>query len=232
MHTDHDAPNADVNPEAIKRGHEADTINLKAILYVPVALVIAFAMAYGIVTLIITGLRDAPKSKPANAMAAAQNDPSLTERMQRISSTDPNATIKQPRLEGLETYDKDNPLYSKPYVRSFEALDDKTNSKKLHPEDLLPTSKYAREQGSQTFKWVDEKKGIVQIPIEVALKLLADGSTKEGDATAKKIYDKEMKFVEKYKPANYRNNLPKASNLQWGMRAQEEHDHAEHGDKH
>jgi hypothetical protein len=60
MHTDHDAPNSDVNPESLKQGHEPDKVDIRTILYVPVAIVVAGLMTFGVVTLIVSTLRQRP----------------------------------------------------------------------------------------------------------------------------------------------------------------------------
>jgi hypothetical protein len=163
-----DAPNAEVNPQSMKQGHEPDTVNLRAILYVPVVLVICFFFTYLIVTKIIEYAR-APVPTP-NTLAAKNNEGSLDQRLSRISSDDEKAKYKQPRLEGAQLLESNDPL---PFVRSYDPSKE-GNSPQYHPEDMRPSSAHGKDLGLQEYKWVDEKNGIVRLPVEEAMKIVLE----------------------------------------------------------
>lgn len=168
MHTDHESPpNSDVNPESIKQGYETDRLNVRTILYVPIALVFTFGLAYLVVTLIIENTRLGPKEKSRNPMAAARNEVPIKDRLNRMSSSDPSAESKQPRLEGALRLEGDGP----PYVRSTDPLKE-GNSRQFHPEEMRPNSSYAKELGLQDYtKDPKDKEKVLRIPIEEAIKL-------------------------------------------------------------
>ena len=156
-----------VNPEALQRGHEEDKIDVKSILYVPLALVATFVLAYVVVTLIINYVRAPSTEAPANPVAASRNKAPINERFERIDSTNPNAEYKQPRLEGLQRVEGND----EPYWRSMTALKDKKNPRWFHPEDMRISSEYAKELGLQSYMWVDEHKKALQIPVTEAMKI-------------------------------------------------------------
>lgn len=208
-------PNNDVNPESIKLGHEPDKINARTILYVPIALVITFALAYFTVTLIINYMRAPSTEKPANELAAKHNKTlfnqrQLNERLGEISSTDKNAAVKAPRLEGLQELNSDRP----PFMISSLPTE-KGNSPAYHPEDLRTTSELARKLGLQSYLWKDKDKSLIRIPIAEALKLLGEGA-KDKDSDAGKLYSKVLKFEKKVNPEELRQGLPTAGNPHWG----------------
>src|SRR4029078_4395140 len=74
-----DMPDTQVllDPVALKQGHEPDTINLRSVMYVPIALVLTFALAYLIVTLTIRNLRAPAKDSGSGSLAAKRNEAPL-----------------------------------------------------------------------------------------------------------------------------------------------------------
>jgi hypothetical protein len=235
MHTEHDAPNTDVNPESIKAGHEADVVHVRTILYVPVALVITFALCYGVVTLIVNYMRSPSRNPAGTSLAANYNrtavqQDELNKQLDRISSTDPKADVRAPRLEGLDT------LSSKvaPYVESSVPTKE-GNSPHYHPEDLRAGSKKAdgsyRWPELQEYSWKDKEKSLVRIPIGEALKILGEGA-QDKDSEAKKLYQKVLKYEDKVNPDSIRANEPKPSNPFWGIKTSTEPKEAPKGGGH
>jgi hypothetical protein len=217
MHTE---PNSDVNPEAVKQGFEQDTVHVRTILYVPIVLVIAFAFAFGTVTLIINYMREPSKTPPANALAAERDSAPLPERIERISS-DPKEkpAYRQPRLDGLDRLKTNiDPMTNKPvppWVESTQPT--KTgNSPDYYPDAMWPSSEHGKDLGLQSYGWKDKEKGLVRIPIAEAMKLLAQGAADQGPE-AKKLYEKVLKYENKVNPTEMKANQPKPSNPFWGI---------------
>lgn len=177
MHTEHDAPNRDVNPESLKQGYEPDKINVRLILYVPVAIFFTFVLAYVVVTVIIDNLREGHKTPGENLPATARNEAAMNDQLSRISSTNPKADVRQPRLEGLNELIKDGQSVQS-NVPTKEG-----NSVQYHPEDLRPSAE--RWKILQEYGWRDKSKDIVRIPIMEAIKVLMHGKMTRMPATRK-----------------------------------------------
>ncbi len=156
-----------VNPEALHRGHEEDKVDIKSILYVPLALVATFVLAYVVVTLIINSVRAPSTEKPDNPKRAKLNEAPINDRFARIDSSDPKAEEKQPRLEGMQQVEGADLPYWRSMLPTKEG-----NPRWFHPEDMRITSAYAKELGLQDYAWVDEEKKVVRVPVETALKLV------------------------------------------------------------
>jgi len=174
----HDEPiSTDVNPEALKQGYEPDTVNIRAILYVPVVLVLCFLVTYWIVTKIVVYTRQGPPPPVVNEANAERGLAPINERLGRISS-EPGAhpEYKQPRLEGGQLL-KGDP--AQPFVKSYEPTET-GNSPHYHPEDLRPSSELGKKLGLQDYKWVDEKKGIAALPVSEAMKAVLDAKNPSG----------------------------------------------------
>jgi len=202
MHTDHDVPNSDVNPESLKQGHEPDTVDVRTILYVPVAIVIAGLMTFGIVTRIVTTLRERPPE--SKLPAVVYNDVGNNESLSRIPA---------PRLDGLEEL---IPTGQPVYVESSNPTPT-GNSPAYHADDMWPWSKHGFELGLQSYKWQDKGKDIVRIPVMEAIKILGEGAKdKDGDAAARKLYEKSLKSENKVNLEMIHNYRPTASNPQQG----------------
>ena len=214
MHTNHDeAPNSDVNPVSLKQGHEPDRIDVKPILYVGAVLLVTFIVTYTTVTMIVNSLRATSTETPNNPIAAKRSESPLKDRVNRISSSDPRAEVKQPRLEGAERLKGEDPAW----VRSTERTED-GNSPHYHPEDLRPSSDLGKKLGLQDYAWADKEKSVVRLPIEQAIKLLSAGSKAEdAGSDAKKLYLKVLKFEDKVKPEDLRKLQPTQANPHLGI---------------
>ena len=215
MHTEHDAPNSDVNPESLKQGHEPDKINVRLILYVPVAIFFTFVLAYVVVTVIIDNLREGHKTPGENLPATARNEAAMNDQLSRISSTNPKADVRQPRLEGLNELIKDGQSVQS-NVPTKEG-----NSVQYHPEDLRPSAE--RWKILQEYGWRDKSKDIVRIPIMEAIKVLSawENDKNAGDEKAKKAATEMLvkfgfNYEDKVNVQAIRSSQPTASNPQWG----------------
>jgi hypothetical protein len=155
-----------VNPAAVQRGHEEDKVDAKSIMYVPLALIATFVLAYVVVTLLVNYVRAPSKEAPANPMAARLNERPLNERFERIDSSNPNAPNKQPRLEGLQRVKGDD----SPYWHSMNPTAD-GNSPWFHPEDMRLSSEYSKKLGLQSYAWVDDHHTSVRVPVAEAMKI-------------------------------------------------------------
>jgi hypothetical protein len=162
---DHAGPTG-VNPVALREKHEPDHVDVRGILLVPAVIVVVGFLCYVAVTLIFGNFlsieRELPKN--ANPMAAKRSEEPLSTRLDRTSSTDPNAEVQQPRLEGARQLQGNDP----PWLRSrLPAADG--NSPEYHPEDLR-ADRWPQLNGKGP-EWVDQQKGLVRIPIERAMEL-------------------------------------------------------------
>src|SRR5262249_6642473 len=84
------------NPDAAKSGHEPDRWDAKGILMVPVLVVVVTIMAYFLVSGLFSWLDlGKPVGSPtSNPFAKADNEKPLNQRLDRISSIDPKASVK------------------------------------------------------------------------------------------------------------------------------------------
>lgn len=205
-----------VSPESLQRGHEEDKVDAKSILYVPLALVATFVLAYVVVTLLMNYVRAPSQEKPANPMAAKRNAESHNKRV---------ADIKKPQLEGIEQIQGDDTFWrsSNPAATG--------NSRRFHPEDMRITSEYAKELGLQSYGWVDHKEKIIRIPVSEALKIaLTLKDPKNPGANFLAVAPKPIPRDELKDPS-------KPSNPHWGAvtvdpqhNAKKEEDHKVHKD--
>jgi hypothetical protein len=238
MHTDQFPPNNEVSPESLRLGHEPDVVKPSRILYVAAALVILFAFTYVVVTLIVKYTITPAKVTPGDPAQARYKQPqdqgALNKRLERISSTDPNAVVKQPRLEGLQALTHTD---EKPYFRSSPPVDDtgkpleqKVNAPQYHPEELRPDGHVAKELGLMDFHWKDKEKTRVAIPLNEAIKLLAEGSHEKDDkAPARALYLKYLKSDNKVDLKKINAGRPTASTptgtLPTLVEGKHDHDH-------
>jgi hypothetical protein len=180
-HFDPHAPeHVTINPEALKQGHEPDTVNLRAVLYVPIALVVTFIVTYAVVTIVVHERRSSP-GEPTNwRLTEKRSNAPIDERIARISSTNPKAEYKQPRLEGAQQFKFDPSVAPNDpaYMRSRLPAED-GNSPHYHPEDLRPSSKVGKEMGLQDYQWLDPANGIARMPVEEAMKIILDFKVKD-----------------------------------------------------
>ena len=162
-------------------GYEPDKFAVKTILVVPGAVLTTMFIVF-VVTTLLFGNIFGPKAtviQPDSAAGAAENGAPLDERMARISSTDPNARVLQPRLEGIQqrkVYYKDgNPDNKDPSnIITAEMTTTqptaKGNSPRYHADDLRPENVAATATGSK-----DPQTGAVRsIPVDRAIELAAD----------------------------------------------------------
>lgn len=166
-------------PLVLGVGHEPDDFNARPILTVPVFITFVMLAAFGIASAMFVYFRNGnvANDSGANAVAKERNDKPLDERFARISSSDPKAEVKQPRLEWLRQTDsardgKEDP----PYLRSVR-FSESGNSPEYRPEDLRPENyvdPITRQKVLRDYAWVDKEKGVARIPVSVAMKLLLE----------------------------------------------------------
>jgi len=162
-------------------GYEPDKFAVKTILVVPVAVLVTMFVVFVITTLIFGNIF-APKAtviKPESEAGAAENGAPLNERLSRMSSSDPNARVLQPRLEGMQqkrVYYKDgNPENKDPSnIITSEMITTqptaKGNPPRVHADDLRPENVAATAKGS-----TDPQTGAVRsIPVDRAIELAGD----------------------------------------------------------
>jgi hypothetical protein len=237
----HDTPDNRVliDPIALAQGHEPDTVHARTILYVPLALVVTFAIAYAVVTAIVSGTRGAGVREPSNnPRAAVRGEEPINERVARISSSDAKAEVRQPRLEGAEQFKMDPgaaPNNQDPYYFRSRLPEEEGNSPQYHPEDLRPSSALGKKLGLQDYGEVNPAigtlpgvpKGAVRIPVTEAMKLVVAGPGAKGAA------GKYVLPISK-NPVDLRTvQAPNAyANPQWANPDQDDehagHDHAGH----
>ena len=168
-----------IEQQSQRVGHEPDEFAIKGIIAVPLAVVVTLIMTY----LIVTGIFAYLKSPEANLVAQGQK--STNERFGRISSTDPhavegapNTAVAQPRLESIRQIEDKRSGESRsdpPYLRSFAPAEGGNNSPEIYPQFLRAENFIDPTSGRKVLldnEWVAKDKGIAQISIEDAFKLL------------------------------------------------------------
>ena len=135
----HDTEPPGAADDSIQAGHEPDRFKVRNVLVVPAVLTVAVLVTFGIVTLAFNYLTvKPPMDVDANQLAAAESQRSLNERFAAISSTDPNARVKQPRLEYLKQTAGANDPNDPPFYRSKRPIPAVGATWELYPEDLRP----------------------------------------------------------------------------------------------
>jgi hypothetical protein len=171
---EHDTHPPGAAPQSVQAGHEPDRFNVKPILYVPVIIVVTVLVGFAIVsTLFATIVGDEKPNANTSAQAAAIAAEPLDERMARISSTDPNAPVRQPRLESIQQVA--NTPSDPPYYRSKLPIPYPGQSYEIYPQDLRavnfidPTKhrKILIETG-----YIDRDKGVAFVPIADAMAMI------------------------------------------------------------
>jgi hypothetical protein len=196
MVTDGDRPGRNISePEAPTGAHggefvlagpahnyeyEPDKFAVKTILAVPIAVIVTGLLAFITTWLLFSNIFDPKLQEPADVPGAAvRNAAPLNDRFGRISSTDPNAEVQQPRLEGLEktqVYPRDgdpNNAEGKNLITSQMTTTQATkegNSPKYHAEQLRPDKVKALNTSGP-----DPETGTTKVPVDEAIKLLVDG---------------------------------------------------------
>ncbi len=178
---DHDVDQPGAKPESLKAGHEPDRFDTKGIIFVPILVIIMAGIAYVVVTALFShfefGKLDTSKDVVQNQQAADEATKFYNDRIATISSTNPLAEVKEPRLEGLRNIDALRPGQDKPdpaYVRSFQATD-KDHIQLVTPQDLYPdryTDPITGKRLLVVYEFVNDKKSVARIPIAEAMKLV------------------------------------------------------------
>ena len=175
--SEHDTHPPGATAESVQAGHEPDRFNARAILYVPLLIVVTVLVAFGIITtLFLTIVRKAEPNANTDPQAAAIGTLPINERFARISSTDPKAAVPQPRLEYIKQVE--NSPTDPTHYRSKRPIEYAGATYEIRPEDLRPQNfidptrhrKILIETG-----YVDSDKKIASIPIADAMALLIDG---------------------------------------------------------
>ena len=161
-----EAPGA--NEQAVRAGHEADRFDVRGILYVPAFVVAVLGIAYLLVSGIFFNIKDPAPDPAANPIATQMNQADLNDRFGRISSSEPQAPVRQPRLEGLKkVLDEDDP----PHMRS-QLPAPQGNSPEIYPHDLRAENYTDPASGRKIlveYGWADQAKGLATIPVDVAM---------------------------------------------------------------
>jgi hypothetical protein len=161
--------------------YEPDKFAVKTILVVPGVVIVTMVVVF-IITDLIFGAFFAPKGiviAPQSEAGARENGAPMNERFDRISSTDPNARVLQPRLEGIQkkqVYGKagGDPKSGDPsQVVTSEMITTQPtkegNPPRYHPEDLRPDRVAATAKGS-----TDPQTGAVRVPVADAIRMAGD----------------------------------------------------------
>ena len=165
---------------AVAQGHEDDKFGVRAILYVPLLVVVVLTGAYLMVTVLVGYGYDSTYHTPQNNQRLTErNAEDINQRFERISSTDEDAPVKQPRLEYLNAVENEdqNTFTAPAYVRSKLPTAD-NNSPVYRPESLLPQNYVDPQTGRKVLaeyhELGGEEAGKAQIPIMKAIDLVVD----------------------------------------------------------
>ena len=171
---EHDTHPPGATAQSVEAGHEPDRFNVKPILYIPALVAVTVLVAFGVITAIFaTVVGDAEPDANTSAQSAAIASQPLDDRMARISSSDPNAPVNQPRLEYMKQVA--NTPGDPPYYRSKLPVKRDGQTYEIYPQDLRPGDfidptlhrKILIETG-----YVDKDKGIAFVPIADAMAML------------------------------------------------------------
>ena len=175
--SDHESEAPGANVTSVKAGHEPDQFEAKGILYVPLFVVVTVLTSFAIVTAIFFSIYGKNPGDPvANPIASKSSNSSINDRFAAISSSDPKAEVKQPRLEYLKQVEdsKNDP----PYLRSKRPVNAVGGTYEIRPEDLRPENyidPITKRKILMDTLWVDDgKKTTAIIPIDQAMKLLIE----------------------------------------------------------
>lgn len=159
--------------------YEPDKFSVKPILMVPFAVIATGIVAFMITTLIFDNIFDPAEHEPSTFPDAAERGRApLNERLARISSTDPNAEVNAPRLEGMKqteivlAEDKKTVMATSEWTTTLPKKEG--NPPWYHAEDLR-----ADRQAGLT-KYDKTKAGLTTIPIDKAMDLIAGGVVESG----------------------------------------------------
>ncbi|OWK36197.1 hypothetical protein [Fimbriiglobus ruber] len=175
---EHETEPPGASATSVKAGHEPDQFQVKGILYVPAFVVIVLVVTYLIVSTTFFGILDANKPQPTNnpdSPVVKLNQEPIDKRFERISSSDPHAEVKQPRLEYLKQTKTDPNVYGgdPTYMRS--KLPDEAhgnNTPEIRPESLRAVNfidPTAKRKLLDEYDWADADKKVARIPIGEAM---------------------------------------------------------------
>ena len=163
--------------------YEPDKFAVKTILVVP-GVVIATMVVVFIITDLIFGAFFAPKHTvipPQSEAGAAENSAPLNDRIDRISSTNPNARVLQPRLEGIQkkqVYGKagHDPKSGDPsHIVTSEMITTQPtkegNSPRYRAEDLRPDRVAATAKPAS-----DPQAGVTRVSVDEAIRMATDST--------------------------------------------------------
>ncbi|QEL15368.1 hypothetical protein [Limnoglobus roseus] len=183
---DHDVDTPGAKPESVTAGHEPDRFDAKGIIFVPILVIITAGIAYVIVTTLFSqfefGKLDTSKGVVQNQQAADEAAKFYNDRIATISSTNPGAEFKEPRLEWLRNIDasRNGKTPDPAYVRSFQP-GDKDRTPIMSPQDLHPdryTDPLSGKKLLADYEYVNDKKSVARIPIADAMKMVHLASKK------------------------------------------------------
>lgn len=147
-----------VDAAAIRRGHEADEYDNKSVLSVPALVIVFFALAFTVVTIVFAFVAPSVAEPDAYPLAVKENEQPLNERLNDIRLDGP---VNQPRLEPLRMREGNEKAITSPETPTG-------NSPELHPEDIIP-SKVNTPALFESGPSPD--KGFERIPIDEAMKM-------------------------------------------------------------
>ncbi len=166
--------------KSVQVGHEPDQFEVKAILYVPLVVVITLVVTYVMVTVIFGPLTAKPDGPYDNPQVAKMNDNSFNDRVGRYSSTDPkpvnghpDTIVPQPRLEAFQKQAKEHDGDSE-FYRSKLPLPG-GGPRTIRPEDLRaenfldPT--YQKKLLADS-AWLGTDKKVARVAIDDAIALM------------------------------------------------------------
>ena len=173
--SEHESEPPGASPVSFKAGHEPDQFQVKGILYVPIFVVIVLIVTYVVVSGTFFKLLEVEKPlvRPgAYEKTVQENEEFVDKRFGRISSSDPNAPVKEPRLEYLRPPEEKETPDDRAFVRSKLP---KGTGLEIRPEDLRPgnyVDPTLHRKVLDEYQWVVPNK-VARIKIEDAIVLTA-----------------------------------------------------------
>ena len=161
-----------VNPDAVRAGHEPDnTFAVKPVMGIPIAVVATFVIGFSVAAAFFVYFNPTPTKEPfAHPEAVARSEKGTNDRLDRTERAglrDNKAReVDQPRLEPLKRLEKDGMFIARPTMPTG-------NSPEIHPDEIKPD----RVPALHTFGYAEDKH-YGRIPIDDAMK----------EAVAKKMF--------------------------------------------
>jgi hypothetical protein len=154
--------------------YEPDKFYVKTILAVPAAVIVTGIIAFVVTWLLFSNIFDPKINNPPaeNPAAAKRNSEPLNNRVKRISSTDPDAEVLQPRLEGMkqtETYKREGGPDITAEMTTTQPKQD-GNPPLYHADDLRPE----RIKELSTYG-EDKQTGTARVPVDKAIEMAIAG---------------------------------------------------------